>query len=367
MKPFSRLSQYLVKNISSNRFKYSLIVFAVAAVHFSFLILFSFLKVVPLIIFNIISVIVYICGANSIKYGYEKNIINVFYITCVEIVLHAILATVCVGWSFGFQQYLIGLVPFCFYICTTMMTSKRRYLIAISTSVFAYIFFIGSRLITLKIGCIYTLNISPTAEFMIYSYNATCNFAFLLLVTAIFILDMQTITGKLRLQNTMLDNMASVDPLTGLYNRRSMHTFLENTTNMDEKFALVMCDIDNFKRVNDTYGHDFGDVVLKDIAQIMQDVMSGNGYVCRWGGEEILILSIGNLDHAIQLAENIRRSIENHEFVLNDTTIHVTITLGIASHKNGESMEATISHADSRLYYGKQNGKNRVVSPYDMA
>lgn len=365
MKTNTKLAEYVVSNMSSNRFKYGLFIYAVCAVHVSFIALFAALGVWPMVIFNLGSVATYVICSSVIRYGYEKNIIYTFYATYIEIIVHAFVATICIGWKFGFPHYLIGLVPFGYYICVTMMKGKRKYVIATILGFISYASFIFCRMITGFIGCIYQLDVSDTTESLIYSYNATCNFAFLFMVTLIFVADVQITTNKLHLQNSLLDNMANIDPLTGLYNRRSMHTFLDAASGADEPFSLVMCDIDNFKRVNDTYGHDFGDVVLRDIAHIIQQLVDTNGYVCRWGGEEILILYIGSVDDTCKVSENIRINVEKHSFSLHNTTIHCSLTLGIASHTKGSTIEDTITHADGRLYYGKQNGKNRVVSPYD--
>lgn len=367
MNIISNIKKYIVTNITSNRFKYSIIIYAIASVHVLLIVLFTLLGILPLAIFNIGSVITYITCINIIKYGYEKNIINVFYITYIEIIVHSFVATICVGWSLGFPQYIIGLIPFGYYICATMMEGRHKYRTATLLGIVAYLSFIGCRMITLVSGSIYELDISPIAKSLIYAFNATCNFGFLFMVTLVFVVDMQITTNKLHMQNAALDNMASVDPLTSLYNRRSMHVFLDAAVESDAPFCLVMCDIDNFKKVNDNYGHDFGDVVLKDIAHIIQELVSDNGHVCRWGGEEILILSNGSLDNTCKIAENIRRDVESHSFRLHEKTIRCSITLGIAAHQSGATIEETITHADNRLYYGKQNGKNRVVSPYDTA
>ena len=367
MNAFSRFKEYFINNISSNRFKFTFIIYAVTFVHSVYILLFAILGVWPLFIFNIGSVTFYIVCSHIIKYGYENDFYKVFYSTYVEIVLHCLAATFCVGWSFGFSYYMFGLIPFCFYVCVTMMDSKHKYSIATFLGLITYITFICCRVISLTFGSVYDLDISPVSEFLIYAYNTTSNFIFLFIVILIFITDMQAANNILHLQNATLDNMARIDPLTGLYNRRSMQGFLDAAIASDEKFALVMCDIDNFKKVNDTYGHDFGDVVLKEIACIIQQNVDENGNVCRWGGEEVLILVNGSLDTACQIAENIRQTVENHAFSLRGTTIHCTLTLGVAAHKQGATIDQTITHADSRLYYGKQNGKNRVVTPFDMA
>lgn len=367
MNIYNKFKKFLLSNISSDRFKFTFIIYAVASVHASYILLFAVLGVLPLLIFNIGSVTLYIVCAHITKYGYKKDFFKIFYAIYIEIVLHCLVATICVGWSFGFSHYLIGIVPFCYYICVTMMDFKHKYLIATILGLISYASFISCRIITMTIGCIYALDVSPVSEFLIYAYNATFNFVFLFLVILIFITDMQATTNRLHIQNAKLDTMASIDPLTGLYNRRSMQVFLDNALASDEPFSLVMCDIDNFKKVNDTYGHDFGDVVLKEIAAIIKQIIDNGGNVCRWGGEEILILSNNNMDHTCQIAENIRKAVEDHIFNLHDKSIHCTLTLGVALHKKGATIDETITHADTRLYYGKQNGKNRVVSPYDTA
>ena len=367
MNIFTKLREYFINNISSDRFKFTLIIYAVTMVHTVYVFLFAALGVTPLFIFNIGSVTFYIFCARIVKYGFEKDFFKVFYSTYIEIVLHCLLATIFVGWRYGFSYYMFGLIPFCYYICITMMESKHKYLIATVLGLLAYITFIGCRMISLTFGSIYTLDISPVSEFFIYVYNTTSNFVFLFIVILIFITDMQSANNILHLQNAKLDNMASIDPLTGLYNRRSMQTYLDEAIKLENDFSMVMCDIDNFKKVNDTYGHDFGDVVLKEVASIIKQHVDNSGHVCRWGGEEVLILVNNSLDYTCQIAENIRKSVESHDFRLHGKTIHCSLTLGIATHKKGSPIDETITHADSRLYYGKQHGKNRVVSPFDMA
>ncbi len=359
------IKQMLGQQISSERFKYKLIIYSITAVHVVLLVLFNFLHIWPMVVFNVGSVAVYIKCIGIIKRGYEREIIDVFYMTYWEIIIHSFVATVCVGWRFGFPQYIIGLIPFGYYMCATLLEGKRRYMIATALGMIAALSFIACRGLSLYAGSIFPLELSPHAEFLIYIFNSVCNFVFLFMVTVIFVWDMQRITLQLRSQNVALDNMASVDPLTGLYNRRSMQDFFSQALKDEKDFSLIMCDIDNFKRVNDTYGHDFGDVVLKEIAHIAQQHVSDRGCVCRWGGEEILILSNDRLDHTCEIAEHIRHDVEEHIFRCRGKELHCTLTLGVAGHRVGNAVEDTIKHADSRLYYGKQNGKNRVVTPYN--
>ncbi len=355
--------RYFEKMVETDTLKYSLITYCILTVHVILFVLFLFLHVMPLVLFNIGSVCIYLYCTRILKSG--ESPIRVFYITYLEIIAYSFVAAICVGWRFGFSQYIIGLIPFGYYMCYTLIEGNRKYFIATALGFFAFFCFIGCRMLSLYTGAIYEMDLPPVGELMIYIFNSICNFTFLLMVSLIFIMEMQAATTKLSSQNTILDKLASIDPLTGLYNRRSMQVFLNHALESGENFCLVMCDIDNFKRVNDTYGHDSGDVVLKEISKIIQQQVKDHGYVCRWGGEEILILSNAPLDYTCQMAETIRRSVESFLFYFNETIVHCTLTLGTASHRDGETVEDTIMHADSRLYYGKQNGKNRVVSPYD--
>lgn len=365
MKNMTDIRRTLRLQISSDRFKYKLIIYSITMVHVVLFVLFNVLHIWPMVIFNVGSVAVYIKCIDIIKRGYESEIMKAFYMTYWEIIIHSFVATICVGWQFGFPQYIIGLIPFGYYMCATLLEGRRRYVIATTLGLIAALSFIACRSLSLFAGAIFTLELPEAAELLIYIFNSVCNFAFLFLVTVIFVWDMQRITAQLRNQNVALDNMASVDPLTGLYNRRSMQDFLDRALKAEEDFSLIMCDIDNFKRVNDTYGHDFGDVVLKEIAHIAKEKVSDHGYVCRWGGEEILIMSTDRLDHTCETAESIRHEVEEHVFHCRGKELHCTLTLGVAGHRVGNVVEDTIKHADSRLYYGKQNGKNRVVTPYN--
>lgn len=358
-----KIINFLRRHIVRDSFRYNLIIYSITLVHVVLVLLFCLLNIFPLVLFNIGSVIIYLCCANTIRL--KGSLINVFFTTYVEIIAHSFVATICIGWRFGFPQYIIGLIPFGYYMCYTLMTGIRKYVIATVLGVAAFCSFIGCRTISLWSGAIYELDVSKFAELGIYIFNSICNFGFLLLVTFVFVMEMHEATVKLSSQNAILDKLASIDPLTGLYNRRSMQVFLNHALESDEVFCLVMCDIDNFKKVNDTYGHDFGDIVLKDIARIIQQQVKDHGYVCRWGGEEILILSNDRLDHTCRIAENIRRNVADHIFHFQNKFIRCSLTLGVAAHKSGNSIEDTIMHADSRLYYGKQHGKNRVVSSHD--
>ena len=124
-----------------------------------------------------------------------------------------------------------------------------------------------------------------------------------------------------------------------------------------------MMDIDDFKKVNDTYGHDCGDEVLKYVAGIVSTGVRKNDNVFRWGGEEILVLINADEDRAVAVAERIRHNIEkNIVHYRDDVNVNVTVTIGVSSYKGNKSIQEMMDDADAKLYYGKRHGKNQVVS-----
>jgi len=120
-----------------------------------------------------------------------------------------------------------------------------------------------------------------------------------------------------------------------------------------------MADVDDFKKINDTYGHNCGDYVLNFIAQKMKNICS-NCVISRWGGEEFLIHN-GTHDSTHEVLEKLRREIENSECIYKQQKINISLTIGVAQRNADGDIEEWIKHADDRLYYGKNNGKNMVV------
>lgn len=150
------------------------------------------------------------------------------------------------------------------------------------------------------------------------------------------------------------------DPLTGLHNRRGLNIALDLMQSAHRNFAVISLDIDHFKSVNDTYGHDVGDEVLQGLAAIMQKASRGEDVVCRIGGEEFLILLPGvDARIAVEVAERLRRQVELSRFGLAG---QITISLGVAQWcVDSGDVEAVLKVADNMLYEAKRGGRNRVV------
>jgi len=163
-----------------------------------------------------------------------------------------------------------------------------------------------------------------------------------------------------------LEIIATTDPLTKLLNRREMLKRMEyervNYERSQSPFSIVIADIDFFKKVNDTYGHDCGDHVLMSVAELLQTNARKQDSISRWGGEEfLLMLPDTDATGATILAEKLRRKIEESLFDCDMGQIKVTLTFGISVFMGNEALDKLISKADGALYEGKQNGRNRVV------
>lgn len=163
-----------------------------------------------------------------------------------------------------------------------------------------------------------------------------------------------------------LEEAAIKDPLTGLHNRRKMIEVLENeqvrSERANQSFCIVMCDIDHFKKFNDTHGHDCGDFVLVEIAKLIKNSIRKQDYVGRWGGEEFLLVYPETLiDGGKTVTEKVRSAIENSVFNFKGIDLKITLTFGVAVHTKGKSIDFVIKEADNALYLGKQQGRNRVI------
>ncbi|NNU90487.1 diguanylate cyclase [Anoxybacillus sp. CHMUD] len=159
---------------------------------------------------------------------------------------------------------------------------------------------------------------------------------------------------------------ATTDFLTGLYNVRQFHTLLrENITKANEQqscLALILFDIDRFKCINDSYGHDGGDVILRHLGEVIRSLVPKNGFAFRNGGEEFSILLPTCEREAMTFAEHIRTTIEQHSFFVQQQTVHITISIGISVFPMLATNESELfKQADIALYEAKQQGRNRTV------
>ncbi len=180
----------------------------------------------------------------------------------------------------------------------------------------------------------------------------------------VFSNDSQNMESKLVEYNKKLKEKANTDPLTGLNNRGSAMEYLaEFVKKADDSICSVcICDIDHFKRVNDTYGHDIGDLVLKSVAKVLMTTVGDDGFVARWGGEEFFIAFPDlNGDDAMGILYNVQSELRKTVVMSGDQKIKVTLTYGLAEYDKNQGLDQNIKEADNKLYMGKEQGRDRVV------
>lgn len=170
---------------------------------------------------------------------------------------------------------------------------------------------------------------------------------------------------ELLIKSIVMDRMSKIDPLTGLYNHMTFHEYFDRLAEQSDKFdlslQLAVLDIDNFKAVNDTYGHRAGDAVIKRVGAALQRHVKANDFVARYGGEEFAILfTEKDLSEALEILDAIRLDIA--------ATLHrelqdkpVTVSCGISEYRPGIGKETCFGLADNALYIAKKSGKNRIV------
>jgi len=186
-------------------------------------------------------------------------------------------------------------------------------------------------------------------------------------------LQIRELHESLKEKNRQLKEMANRDGLTGLYN----HRYFQETISKDfqravryhESLSCVMFDIDHFKKFNDTYGHQAGDMVLKTLGGLIEELVRDSDLAARYGGEEFILLMYHTAPkEALMVAERLRKAVEQHKFHADDLVLTVAISAGVASfpHLEIANAKTLIECADKALYRAKEEGRNRVVVFKDL-
>ena len=163
-------------------------------------------------------------------------------------------------------------------------------------------------------------------------------------------------------QVELLSKFANYDFLTGVYNRRYFFNHIKDFLHKNKKFAIAMLDIDYFKKINDTYGHDVGDIVLKNLAMILKNNTKGSDIVARFGGEEFCI-ALANVDekNAISFFVKLKNIISKERIEIKNTIIKYSVSIGVYIGENtNKDITSIIKNADEALYSAKNRGRNRV-------
>lgn len=315
--------------------------------HAGFIGLFWWLHVPVMALFNVFSVAAWVAArvANDRKLPRLAALL-----LFVEVVAHAILAVRILGWSSGFHYYLIPVIPFLMFHDQL----GTRTVVAGSTLVAAI--YIGLRALTLDVTPGW---IRPDVMTWVGYLNIVVPFLALAVMSIYFRFASIDVERKMAM-------LAMTDALTKLPNRRRMREILEaervRYARGGRSVGIIIGDVDGFKQLNDSAGHDCGDHALRELAAVLRSVLRAQDAVARWGGEEFLfLLPETDLTGAQTVAEKLRGAVERAGLTYAGKPLTLTMTFGVAAFSSEATVDDCLRHADEALYVGKEHGKNQVV------
>ncbi len=360
----SKERQYILKNknvlenvihfIVHNSFMFTVAIMGL--VHAVLLSVMIYAHVQPLAYFNILSVTIYLFCVLLCKSG---QFFPVYLSIFLEVSIYALTSVYYLGWESGSYCFLFSIVPIMLYFGFLLFKGAKRWIMVIvmilifSEFTFLYIFYKGSKVVYKLEPSIYTILLLFSAFVMFFS---------IIFYNVLYVSSSESEVNTLEQKNEQLSVDAKEDALTSLLNRRGFLPLVGNLMREKRNFCVAFCDLDNFKRVNDSYGHDGGDEVLRHVSRMLQKEMSGCE-ICRWGGEEFIIL-MRDYDFAVakKKMEYIRKHVESNPTIFYNKRIPSTLTIGLEEYTDKYTEpEEIIKVADERMYYGKQHGKNIVI------
>ena len=281
----------------------------------------------------------------------------------VNLILFSVLCVIWVGWnirvlgwSTGTQHFLTLLLVLVFFNIYEKPLTKIFWFLALL--VFRVMLFSWSQ----QNAPLYPMG--NDANTVYQTINTVGFFLLLAVLCVIFSTSIQDTERQLRLRNQALYKEAGTDPLTGLPNRRAMIETIERflKVNPELPFSVAIADIDFFKKVNDTYGHNCGDYTLVKLTELFKAHAAGKYSVCRWGGEEFcFFMPEKNVDEAGVVMNDLCFAVQRLQLHFEDIDFSITITIGVEECDFSSPLDELLKKADEKLYMGKEAGRNRVV------
>jgi diguanylate cyclase (GGDEF)-like protein len=286
-------------------------------------------------------------------------IINALLVFSID--LYALVFILITKYPAGVESFCIALIPSVFFMPHEQRKSK----------IFSYIPLIPTIAIILFIAIRYNIVLKTALPLSVTFYKHHQVFCVLIsLICLVYVFtrtdrELTEVEEKNIAYAESLKYTANHDYLTGLNNRRRLWDYLHIAQAQKEisgtDFLISIFDIDSFKKINDTYGHDAGDVILKEASNIIHQMLPEGVKIGRWGGEEFVILVPYVNDDAFTLIESVRRKIESSVFPYRNQEIKISMTFGLSTSLHHAAVEDMLVDADFCLMQGKANGKNQVV------
>lgn len=324
-----------------------------------YMILFMWVSQYILAIISAAKIVYYVSIMNK-KGKEDSNSLMQILVMGLIVYISLILSTLFMGTECSFNTILLSLIPVVFFAEYLLRNSS---IVSYASSVLILI----TNLILIFVNDWFVRDGALTVieKNIFESFNWIVAICLTVFSATVFMAEVFNISNGLTKQNKKLNVLANYDPLTQLLLRRPMLEHIDKCVEQKKFYAkdysICIGDIDFFKKFNDQYGHDCGDVVLKTVSRMISDGAGSDNYVCRWGGEEIMILFPDTTVYEAQkIVERIRHSIEGAVIHYKDTEVHVTMTFGISSSEKHIMSQEVIESADKALYAGKESGRNRV-------
>lgn len=296
---------------------------------------------------NLLSLSMYLLAYYLLRHGRSRVAVALMWL---EVLGHSTLGIFMLGWDSGVYYYMLLFIPL------IVASAKPRR--AFPAVVGLWTYYLGLYLMS-QLWLEPIQPISHEAALTIHAFSITIVFAMLSYLSHLYIRAVYAAQKRLRLQ-------ASTDALTGLFNRRHALEVADHEIARRKRsrapLSLIIADIDHFKLINDSLGHEGGDQALRAISALLRRSLRTQDIVARWGGEEfLLILPETDIHQALEIAERLRHQVDNTPLVLEgQTSLAMSLTLGVSQHRDDESLDECIGRADRSLYRGKQQGRNRV-------
>ncbi len=318
------------------------------AIHAIYLGIFFYLDIWFLAVLNIFSCGFYADWLFILKDTSDKSMLYTYF----EITAFSVINELTLGPDYGFILYIIGLTAAIFYLIPSY--KNKRFTVQIIGIAISLLLEGGIRLTGFRIP----LGIENLEPYKVAFYLINMVIMASILLAATFFYSHETEQVWESLNYSM-----NHDVLTGLYNRRFFERRIEDTPiNKRSQYVISMVDIDFFKKVNDTYGHEAGDAVLVRVAGCLKETASDENLAVRWGGEEfILYFPKATPEQIYPVMEKLRKEIEQLVVECAGQMIRITITSGISTGMADSNYEKVIRSADEKLYLGKQRGRNQVI------
>ena len=309
--------------------------------------LFWVFELYPLVILNAVSSVLYVVFLTLFK---NENLrISFAYF---EIILFSAMSELISGGHFGYLYFVIGMVAVIFFMLP--YSNRKKHVYQLIGAGFA---------VAIGLISVYDYFLYPELmdKVLLYkpfekSMNLVITLFSLFYLSNLYLVELRTAQEK-------LDYNSNHDMLTGLYNRRFFESIMKRSKEEKEtSFSVAMLDVDDFKKINDTYGHETGDKVLATVSKCIEASLPENAVAVRWGGEEF-VLYLPQVDNAraLEILNDFRTRLSEQRLYHKGSRVTITATIGLCTGESIADYEEYLRQADEKLYWGKKHGKNQIV------